>query len=301
MPRPSLNRKFHFQQLEDRRLMAGNVDVSVSGGDLFITGDNAANGVQITQVVTQGRAVAGFYLISGLTQGGAATTINGQVSVNVNGVTDDVTINLRDGGDRFRTGLGTISFADDVNVNLGSGNNELSLNRVRVRDDVSINSGNGVDTVFLRGVVGTSAANPDADLSINTGEGADTVILFHFFVRDDVNIDTGFGQFDDTVLLVTGNVGDDVTIRTRDGGDDVFIDTVGVNDTLQVETGSGGDRLDIENSEADELFAFLGSGDDHLEISDTFGQGAMLDGQSGADTIALSNVSFSQFFSQNSF
>lgn len=306
MKRSITTRKLGLEECESRQMLAGNVSVAVSGGDLTITGDGAANGVQIAQARNAaGAAILGSYVISGFTQGGASTTINGQAgAVIVNGVNDDVQISLQGGSDQLRTAsnVGRHLFADDVMINMGEGNNTVRLENISVRDDVTVTSGSGADTVLLRGIVGNNAGNPDSDLEIRTGGGADTVSLFNFFVRDTVSIDAGFGESADTVNLITGNVGQDVSIFTRGGSDSVAVQGVGVNDDLLIDTAGGRDSLLITDTQVDELFAFMGSDDDRVTMSNTFGRRATLNGGGGtADVLATSNVAFSELFSANSF
>src|SRR5262245_52079562 len=124
MNRALTSRKLGLEQFESRQLLAGNVMVSVSSGDLFLTGDAAANGVQISQARdSQGNPIPGSYLISGQAAGNAATTINGHQGAIVSGITHDVQINLGAGDDLLTTGQspGRNLFAGDLNVNLGEG------------------------------------------------------------------------------------------------------------------------------------------------------------------------------------
>ena len=303
MKRSATTRKLGLEQCESRQLLAGNVAVDVNFGDLNITGDEAANGVQIAQARNStGAAILGSYVISGLTQGGAPTTINGQAAVIVTGVNDDVQVSLRGGSDQFRTAaIGRHFFADDLSVNLGEGNNTARLDNISVRDDVSVSAGTGADTVLLRGTVGNSTANPDADLSIFTSGGADTVVLFNFFVRDSALIDTGLSDSADTVNLITGNVGQDVSIFTHAGSDSVAVQGVGVNEGLFIDTAGGRDTLIITDSEMDELFALMGTNDDRVTMSNVSGSRATLRGGFGTDTLATSNVAFTELFDADGF
>jgi Ca2+-binding RTX toxin-like protein len=108
-------------------------------------------------------------------------------------------------------------------------------------------------------------------------------------------------NFADSVTLLTGNVGDDVMIHTREGLDTVIIRSVGVNDDLLIDTASGNDRLTISDSEADELLALLGGDNDTVSLTNVSGHRATLNGGSGVDTLAASNVAFDEFFSASSF
>src|SRR5262245_5328671 len=80
------SRKLHFESLEGRALLAGNVTAAVTGGDLIITGDAEANSI----VIVHGRG-AGEYLVKGVD----GTTINGAgSSFRATGVTANVSIAL---------------------------------------------------------------------------------------------------------------------------------------------------------------------------------------------------------------
>jgi len=62
-------RRLSIEALEGRAMLAGNVAVSVSSGNLFIRGDNAGNGVYVEQVGS------GKYSVTGFTWDGGATKI----------------------------------------------------------------------------------------------------------------------------------------------------------------------------------------------------------------------------------
>ncbi|MEX2142538.1 MAG: hypothetical protein WD894_25010 [Pirellulales bacterium] len=107
-------RRLKLEQLESRQMLAGDVTVSVVGGDLFITGDNQFNVITLTATGT-----AGEFVVSG-----SGTTINGGgVPVTATGVTGDVTIQLGDDYDSltFDTNPAAINFAGDLSVDLGQG------------------------------------------------------------------------------------------------------------------------------------------------------------------------------------
>src|SRR5262245_27198229 len=127
---PRTARRLGLENLESRQLLAGDVTVSVSGGDLTITGDGAANGVLMFQLGD------GQYRIAGVRQVGAATRIrlgNSTASYQtVTGVTDDVVINLQGGNDRVTVthnpGFSLYStLPDDLTIYTGSGDDVVRL------------------------------------------------------------------------------------------------------------------------------------------------------------------------------
>ena len=66
----STTRSLKVETLENRELMAGNVSVSFSNGDLYITGDAHRNHVLVWL------STAGYYNIGCVKLGGADTTVN---------------------------------------------------------------------------------------------------------------------------------------------------------------------------------------------------------------------------------
>ena len=82
------HRTFRIEKLENKTLMAGDVGIAVSAGDLNVTGDASDN-----EVVIRATEDAGMFAVEGLN----GTTINGRQSVTVKGVNDDMFVNLGNG------------------------------------------------------------------------------------------------------------------------------------------------------------------------------------------------------------
>ncbi len=57
--KPQFSRRLGFESLEERRVMAGNVDVTAINGVVAIAGDAAANDIQLARVSTDAFAVYG--------------------------------------------------------------------------------------------------------------------------------------------------------------------------------------------------------------------------------------------------
>ena len=170
--RKPAKRRCRFEALETRAMMTGNVVVQVvpdgSGqNDLVVTGDGASNGVEITQVAP------GTFAVSGRDHYGA-TTVNGWYTTRYfYNVSDDVIVRMNGGHDWLQ--IGGYSEAtrdylpDDLNIDLGSGNDTVNFYAVVCRDDMTINTGDNWDTVNVNYVTVGDV------LSINTGAGNDTV------------------------------------------------------------------------------------------------------------------------------
>src|SRR5215510_1169216 len=132
---PRSPRKVGFESLESRQLMAGNVSVSVSLGDLVVTGDAQDNALQIIQARQNGVPTPGRYWIAP-TNG---TLINGQASGRyVNNVFHDMRINLGAGKDSLTLSDGSddanFIVPNDLVINMGGGNDDVIVDHVKVRD-----------------------------------------------------------------------------------------------------------------------------------------------------------------------
>ncbi len=299
-----MSRKNHFtsrrlglESLESRQLMA--VLVTVTDGDLVLTGDGQADQVTIIQSLQNGAPIPGRYFITG--QNG--TTINNQTGgLFFENVTDDIRVNLSGGNDVLRIGNGVngdFIVPDDLEINTGAGNDIVVVDTIAIRDDATVLTGAGIDSVFFKGTVGSLAGvdGGDNDLTINTGAGRDSMSLTNTFVRDDLNINAGpaLDSSADVVNLNIMNVGDDTTISTGGGNDTVRIRDVGFNDDLNVNTGAGNDTVSLTACQVDAFFANLGSGDDTLRLTDTFGNFASLNGGTGRNDRLIRNPLDSPF------
>ena len=111
--RMHLARRLFVEGLEDRRLLAGDVTVTRSGADLYVTGDNLSNTISIESDGNGGVRVNGFNDASA-----APTRINGTP----NGT--------------FQSS----AFTGSVFVVMNEGDDEVRLTRLQVRA-ASINLG----------------------------------------------------------------------------------------------------------------------------------------------------------------
>jgi len=285
-------RRLCVESMESRQLMAGNVFASVAGGDLVLTGDAAANGIEVRQLGV------GKYQIIGLVHGGVQTKVwLGGVAANsqvVGGVTDDFSINLNAGDDYLlmsAAGLpagSRMQVPDQLLLRTNDGNDRAILNRVQVRDDAFIDLGNGHDYLWMYGgLVGGSQFSPDNDLNVFGGAGNDYAGISATYVRDDLYMNMGIG--DDRIALANMSVGDDAWLYGVDGNDLVTLSHVSVRDNLTIDTGAGKDTVFLSFVQADELYTSMGSGDgDYLRVDNTHANTAKLNGGLGvADNIDL--------------
>ena len=209
------NRKFQarlgMETLESRELMAGDVRVTVSGGDLVITGDSAANSIEVRQV--------GIDRFEGR---GVSTKINGQSNARTfPGVFDDVQVALNGGNDRVVI-KGNIP--DDLLINAHAGNDYIKLERV-VAEDVTINTGSGSDQVYVY----DSQTKADLNINNNLQNSGD----HEYVIVSNTQVGT---VFDGTL-----------NIDLHGGNDKVYISNV-ATDHLMASLYDGDDYLSIRNT-----------------------------------------------------
>jgi hypothetical protein len=193
-----------FESLESRRLLAGNVNVAVIGGHLIISGDNAANGITIEPHPEED----GTFIING----DLDTSLSGEFGTKfMSGVTGDVRISLRGGGDR------------------------VVIRGIEVAKNLVIDSGAGDDRVELRDVAISQR------LTVWTDTGADRVIVTDVHSRGQTHLSTGFGY---DLIATAGLVSDgDASIRTGAGIDTVSLAESTFNGDLLILSTPGQDRI----------------------------------------------------------
>lgn len=186
----------------------GNVTVRVVGrGHLIVEGDGAANEILIRPVDNGVGDVVGL----------GSTLVNGGPSAAFSGVDGDFRIHLK-GGD------------DGVSIDDGDGNEILG--------DLEIDLGSGNDQVLIRNFF------VHHDLRIRTGSGDDTIELSQtVFVLDQTDIRTGAGN--DRVLFVPAEVPDALLVfedrfRVRTGPGRDFVDVIGALFRKEVDIDLGG-------------------------------------------------------------
>jgi hypothetical protein len=230
-----LRRKLAVESLEQRQLMAGDVTVAVTHGEVAITGDQAGNQIEITQNADNTIRIAGS-LLSG-------TTINGQPSVTLKNATfGNITIETGAGNDRVNIRDVAIQqlAGSQFRLGLGAGSDFATVNNVKFAAELVVAGdsllaretlGDGRDTVRLQEVeTGGSAllvlgggdldlATVDSstigrDLTINGLGGRDMVAVAATDIAARFNLNLGNGN--DIAFVMSNNVG----AATFNGGAD---------------------------------------------------------------------------------
>jgi len=213
-----------FERLETRELMAGNVTASVTSGSLNVTGDNAANMLQMTEVSGNRWEITGL----------AGTKINGKSQVTTGPVSQDVQVDLGGGNDNVTIQNGSVPHI--LNVFGDDGNNMTTLHNVKVGYGLGVYGNDGNDTVVASNV-NVQAIGGIYYSVFALGDGNNTVVANNLRARD-MRVYTGSGMDSVTVTNSTLQSGSSLTLDTGDGRDAVSLSKV-KTDTLSVDVGGG--------------------------------------------------------------
>ncbi len=182
----------HVEELEARRVLAGNVSAWVDGANLNIVGDNASNQILVTRNADLSVTITSI----------DGTTINGQAGpITLANARNDLNVDM-DSGDDVILFAGTVDLLfrmyGKANIALGGGNDEIGFSNVSIWKDLVINTGSGNDRIIgTRDYIGGS---PSAGWGLRVGENT---LLLTENGQDEVRLANGefFGSF-------TANLGD---------------------------------------------------------------------------------------------
>jgi hypothetical protein len=250
----STKKRFNFEQLENRLVMAGNVEVGYSGSgstkDLVITGDASANEVEVYQPST-----LDAFVVRGRNNTRINGVNNGSFSFNIYNYTDDIQVNMNGGHDKLimrgaDSGFGDLDVWNDLNINMGSGNDRVELRYVETGGD---------------GQTGSS-------ITIDTGTGTDYVKLRYIDVQDD--------------LIIRNST---VSQASRPEVQIDLYDTY-VGDNLDVDLYNSVGLVNMRDVNARDLYVDLYGANDKLNLKRTRARTShSLDGGDGTDTLNLYN------------
>jgi VCBS repeat-containing protein len=202
-----------LEQLEGRALLAGNVTASITGGNLVISGDSAANEITIT------RSGANSVTITG-----TGTTVNGGTSaVTLNGFRKHVTVSMNDGDDvvRFvRSSTDLFRIFGNLIVDTGNGNDTVSFSDTSVWGALSITTGAGDDSVSSTPGASTWGLRVAKTSFVSTGSGEDSVSWSRSQLRMTQSVNLGA---DNDELIIANSAYWKQTNFNGGGGVDSFL------------------------------------------------------------------------------
>lgn len=240
MKRSTQTRRLGVQNLETRKMMAGDVsvDIDISGSriDVELTGDHASNGVEVRQI-------GDMLQITGLNHGGSPTTIDG---AGTKLISTKQWIN------------GSWRTLDDLRIKLGSGDDHVVLRDLNMQhhshSDLRIETGAGNDRVTMMDI---TVRNDLKMYDHSSDDGSDYWWMRNVDVRDELIAEMGDGN---DVFVASYTDARKLDIDTGSHNDYVSLFGIDV-DLLEVDLRSGSDTLRIDASAAD--YADLDAGENY--------------------------------------
>jgi hypothetical protein len=243
----TMRTKLGFETLERKQMLAGDVLVSLVEGRLMVEGDDAANQIVITSGDEAGTLVI---------QGVDGTNVKFADAEPIDPPTP-------------ATGLVIEDVRGHVHVDLGAGDDSVTVHDAQFRRGLTIDTGAGADTVRI-GL---------ADDAVGTDEGANVTVRGSLFVRT--------GSENDTVGVGSAKVGGVLGIATG-GGDDAV--NLGAEEaaTQAADVGAG-DPATLQAKWGVDVL--LGEGTDSATLRDVSTRAQIVvGGGEGADTIGIHDV-----------
>ena len=222
-----------IEPLETRALLAGNVVASLNGSHLTVTGDAAANSIEITVLNNEVQL-----------RGLSSTTINGS-------------------SNPFVVAANTDTITGNVSVSLGAGNDSVGFSRnVKINGALTVVGGDGNDTIAVTGATlrGTTtfwgqAGNDTFNLQNSTTDGF--VALYA-------------GADNDIISLKNTTINGPTWIKGESGDDGVSLNDVTSNASISMNMGRGDDDITIRNSDIkDSLLIKMKQGEDAVMFDDS--------------------------------
>jgi len=218
-----------FEGLEQRQLLAGNVNVSLDvNGNLVLTGDLESN-----HVLVRRGFFAGTILVLGGRSGvdsSSNTTINGQDSQSFS-TSGGLILDMDNGNDRVV--LTDIGLQGNLTGSLGSGNDQLALQSAS-NGPVSFTLNNGTSPSYKK-------ASTSGLLNVSGSNGNDTLVQYNAIVGGNLTFLGGNGRdaFNSSGTTTGNNaVGGSVQLTPGGGDDSISILRMSVGGNFRVDDGS---------------------------------------------------------------
>ena len=242
----------NLEQLERRAMLAGDVTATLLGQTAFLTGDSAANDIQVT--IQDGNVV-----VAGLNN----TTINGSseafvLAQNSTSFSGSIVARLVGGDDQFE--ISEVTVNGRLKVDGGTGNDTLLVsNAVTVDGNLTLKGGPGNNTLAV------SDANIGGLASLVGGNGNDLITVADSAVGGSI---IGLGRRgNDDVVVSNTTIGRDVLISLAAGDDDVAVTDSTITRRFIVSGGQGNDVVFAEDSDVAQTSRFvLGNDQDQVSI-----------------------------------
>jgi hypothetical protein len=308
-------RRRHFERLEARQMLAGNVTAEIIDGDLIVAGDGLNNRI----------ALLGPGYVSAVRgendPQGNPTSINGipNGSFNLDELTGDVVVRMADGNDMV---LFEGPFPGAMMIEGGAGDDLVwSFHGASIAKDLVIDAGPGANRIELVGRVFRPSWNPGAiqiggsaiitggqqrdeiiveqisvanDLVINGGDGADRIEPTWTIVGNFAGVDSGLGDDEIRARLHARTI----SLRTGEGSARVSLDwgTYASQD-LGILVGSGASVVEVVNSRVDgTAYVVGGHSNDYVDVQGCQFNDLQVATSSGSDRVGVTGSILERIF-----
>jgi len=273
-------RRLKAERLEQRVVLAGNVDVALSFTELTIVGDANDNVIEVEEIASNQIRVTGL----------AGTTINsGVVPVVISAPLIDVVLaKMYDGDDRMVVKNMTLTDNADgvLRVVGGAGEDNFLIDNVQTTDSIVLDMGEHDDVVRSRY---TKTLNHQ----IATGNGADSTVIEYFGAK---NLKLTSLEGNDKIVANVGGVSASMVISSGPENDNVGLKNIQVGGNLYVSTTQGDDIIRTERIVVGNSMVVLTdfgnyAGNDLLNITNAkIGNALKIATELGDDTLWLEKV-----------
>jgi len=196
-------------------------------------------------------------------------------SLNSGGGIEDGVLHIIGGNGADRAIVERSEAFDDMLFDMGSGNDRVDANKVRVGDFLFANLGDGIDHYVSNDAHGWHS-------QILGGNDNDVVDIRNYRMEQEVFVDTGSGH---DRIYGAGVGGISIAFITGQGNDRVGVDGANSRGGATVDTGTGNDFVRLNGvAVAGHAGVFQGDGDDTLRIRNSSAEDATLNGGAGFDT-----------------
>jgi len=245
--------------------------------------------VQVLKTVEQWVSVNAAY-VSGVTEGTEyKVTYDSVLGLNDRGLwfgaIEDVDLSFNAGQERTKNDSVTISgtrFIEDLSIDLGAGNNSVSMTDVTATTDIT--TFGGADQFTIHSLTGNLTVNSTVPVSedVESGEsgnpvaeGADSVVIHE--ITGNATINTGTGADSYVIHTLAGNA----TINGNAGGDKFIVHSL--TGTATINGGDGDDIFCMNYFEGTSACNVAPEQDAQLGVSGTLN----VHGESGSDTYSI--------------
>jgi hypothetical protein len=278
---------------------AGNVQVTLKGGTLRVSGDREASSFSVFGFAEGGAGTMGFVRLSS-----QSATFNGAAGdLTFTGV-NDIHVSVRNSGNAIE--LDGLELAGGISLKSGSGDDSVMVSDVLLGGDLSVQGSSGVldfacnESVIGRDLIVRSGAADDhlqvdcgasrrAKLSVGNGLNSVAIELAHPFDFGALAIEGGSGG-DLVTLSDSGShtsVTGDVKIDLGGNGNVVQANRFQIAGNLTYKGGGGGDSLTGDPiSVGGDARLTLGGGDNAVFLTDSHILGLLsVSGGAGVDAV----------------